>query len=258
VLANNLELVALDPAKLDALVVSHGHFDHFGGLNGFLDKYRSVLPADVKLYAGGEDNFCKRLAPRGPGQLGDFGTLDRRDLAARKVVAVLAEEPLVIVGQAFTTGRIKRTSLERVLPQTLVEFGMKDGAGCDAAKYVAADMVGKTVPDEHIHEHGTCFHVKDKGLVVISSCGHVGIVNTVRQAQEVSGVQKVHAIVGGFHLGGATPDYLKQVVGEIRKLQPDALIPMHCSGQPFVEEARRQMPDNLLMATTGSRITFGA
>ena len=119
-------------------------------------------------------------------------------------------------------------------------------------------MEGKIVPDEHIHEHATCFNVKDKGLVVISSCGHVGIVNSVRQAQEVSGIQKVHAIVGGFHLGPAPADYLKQVVAEIKKLEPDVLIPMHCSGLNFVQEARAQMPDSVLVTTTGSRVTFGA
>jgi 7,8-dihydropterin-6-yl-methyl-4-(beta-D-ribofuranosyl)aminobenzene 5'-phosphate synthase len=216
-----------------------------------------MLPADIKLYAGGEDNFCHRL--NGPaGQLTDFGTLDRRELAARKVTAVLAEKPVVIAGHAFTTGKIARNSIERVLPNTHVEFGVKNGAGCDAAKYLPAGMDAKVVPDEHLHEHATCFNIKDKGLVVISSCGHVGIVNSVRQAQEVSGIEKVHAIVGGFHLGPAPKDYLSQVVGEIRKLKPDVLIPMHCSGLNFVQEARAQMPENVLVTTTGSRITFGA
>jgi len=83
-------------------------------------------------------------------------------------------------------------------------------------------------------------------------------VNSVRQAQEVSGVQKVHAIVGGFHLGPASADYLKQVVAEVKKLEPDVLIPMHCCGLNFTLEARAQMPGNLLETTTGSRLTFGA
>lgn len=259
VLANNMEFLGVDAAKIDALIVSHGHYDHFGGLMGFLERYRDKLPADVKLYAGGEDNFCHRVLRTGtPGQFSDFGTLDRRAIAARRITAVLAESPTVIGGQAFTTGRIKRSSIEKVLPQTMVEFGMKDGLGCNIAHYLPAEMEGKIVPDEHIHEHATCFHVKDKGLVVISSCGHAGIVNTVRQAQEVSGVDKVHAILGGFHLGPAPKDYLEQVVGEIKKLKPDVLIPMHCSGLNFVQEARVQMPANLLLSTTGGRIAFGA
>lgn len=258
VLHNNMELVGVDPAKINALIVSHGHYDHFGGLLGFLEKYRDKLPADVKLYAGGEDNFCRRVAARTPGQFTDSGTLDRRELAARKVTTVLAESPVVIEGHAFTTGRIRRSSIERVLPQTSVEFGMKDGLGCNTSHYLPAEMAGKIVPDEHIHEHATCFNVKGRGLVVISSCGHVGIVNSVRQAQEVSGIEKVHAIVGGFHLGPAPRDYLAQVVSEVKKLKPDLVIPMHCSGLNFVQEARVQMPDNVLVTTTGSRITFGA
>lgn len=256
-LLNNIELTGVDPSKLDALVVSHGHFDHFGGLQGFLKKYRDVLPADVKLYAGGEDNFCHRYTGT-PGQLTDFGALDRRELVAQKVSVVLAENPTVVAGHAFTTGKIKRSGIEKVLPNTLVEFAMKDGLGCDAGHYTSAELLGKTVPDEHIHEHATCFNVKDRGLVVISSCGHVGIVNSVRQAQEVSGVQKVHAIVGGFHLGPAPADYLDQVVAEIKQLEPDVVIPMHCSGNNFIAAVRQQMPDRLLLSTTGSRVTFGA
>jgi 7,8-dihydropterin-6-yl-methyl-4-(beta-D-ribofuranosyl)aminobenzene 5'-phosphate synthase len=256
-LLNNIELTGVDPGKLDALVVSHGHFDHFGGLQGFLKKYRDVLPADVKLYAGGEDNFCHRYTGT-PGQLTDFGALDRRELVAQKVSVVLAENPTVVAGHAFTTGKIKRSGIEKVLPNTLVEFAIKDGLGCDAGHYTSAELLGKTVPDEHIHEHATCFNVKDRGLVVISSCGHVGIVNSVRQAQEVSGVQKVHAIMGGFHLGPAPADYLDQVVAEIKKLEPDVVIPMHCSGNNFIAAVRQQMPDRLLLSTTGSRVTFGA
>jgi 7,8-dihydropterin-6-yl-methyl-4-(beta-D-ribofuranosyl)aminobenzene 5'-phosphate synthase len=145
-----------------------------------------------------------------------------------------------------------------VLPNTFVEFAMKDGLGCNASHYLPAEMQGKIVQDEHIHEHATCFNIKDRGLVVISSCGHAGIVNSVRQAQEVSGIENVHAIVGGFHLGPAPKDYLAEVVSEIKKLKPDVLIPMHCSGLNFVQEARAQMPDNVLVSTTGSSIHFGA
>jgi 7,8-dihydropterin-6-yl-methyl-4-(beta-D-ribofuranosyl)aminobenzene 5'-phosphate synthase len=95
-------------------------------------------------------------------------------------------------------------------------------------------------------------------LVVISSCGHAGIVNSVRQAQAVSGVQKVHAVLGGFHLGPAPPEYLASVVAEIKKLDPDVLIPMHCSGLNFVAEAQKQMPGKVLVTTTGSRLILGA
>ena len=256
-LINNIGLLNVDPGKIQALIVSHGHIDHYGGLIGFLEKYRSALPADVKLYAGGEDNFCHRLRGTTPGQLGENGTLVRGEIEAHKVTTVLCETPTVIAGHAFTTGKIKRDSFERVLPNGFVDY-TKESAGCDYGHYTAAELQGRFMPDEHVHEHATCFNIRGKGLVVISSCGHVGIVNSVRQAQEVSGIAKVHAIVGGFHLGPAPDDYLRQVIGEIRKLEPDVLIPMHCSGLNFVLEARAQMPDKVIATSTGSRLTFSA
>ena len=204
----NMDLLKVDVSKIDTLILSHGHFDHWGGLFGFLDRYRKDMPADLTMYAGGEDNFCQRYTRAGQGDLSDYGMLDRRDIARQNVKLVLCESPVVIGGQAFTTGKIKRNSIENVLPNTMVEFKLKDGAGCNASHYLPAEMEGKIVPDVHIHEHATCFDLKDKGLIVISSCGHVGIVNSVRQAMEVSGVAKVHAIVGGFHLGPAPADYL--------------------------------------------------
>jgi 7,8-dihydropterin-6-yl-methyl-4-(beta-D-ribofuranosyl)aminobenzene 5'-phosphate synthase len=74
----------------------------------------------------------------------------------------------VIAGHAFTDRQDHAPqSSERILPQTWVEFGIKDGLGCNAGHYLPAEMDGKIVPDEHIHEHATCFNVKDMGLVVI-------------------------------------------------------------------------------------------
>jgi 7,8-dihydropterin-6-yl-methyl-4-(beta-D-ribofuranosyl)aminobenzene 5'-phosphate synthase len=257
-LMTNMELQGEDPRRINALILSHGHNDHWGGLLGFLEKKRDLLPNDVTLYCGGEDNFCKRFAGASPGPFTDRGVLDRRAIAAHRVKLVLAQTPTVIENQAFTTGQIKRAGIERVLPNTMVEFAAKDGLGCDMGHFAAAEQQGKIMPDEHVHEHATCFNLKDRGLVVISSCGHVGIVNSVRQAQEVSGVQKVHAILGGFHLGPAPADYLRSVAAEIKALEPDVVIPMHCSGQNFIQAVREQMPDKLVHATIGSRILFGA
>ena len=96
--------------------------------------------------------------------------------------------------------------------------------------------------------------MQDRGLVLISSCGHVGIVNSARQAQEVAGVQKVHALLGGFHLGPAAPDYLRQVIGEIKALDPDVIVPLHCSGENFIRAVRETMPEKLLVSYTGARI----
>jgi len=257
-LLNNMEIMGVDPSKVQALVLSHGHFDHYGGLIGFLQKDRDKLPATLTIYTGGEDNFCRRLSgPSAKGELAEFGVLDRRELAALKVRVVLCPTPTVIGDQAFTTGVIERTSFEHVLPNTYVDYSIKDGLGCDIPT-AAEKAHGKPVPDEHLNEHATCFNLKDRGLIIISSCGHAGIVNSTRQAMKVSGINKVHAIVGGFHLFPADDAYLKQTVAELGKINPDVLIPMHCSGPGLLTALHNQMPDKVVPSTTGTEFTFGA
>ncbi|MBM3581685.1 MAG: MBL fold metallo-hydrolase [Alphaproteobacteria bacterium] len=260
VLNHNVDMLDLDPSKIGGLIVSHGHYDHFGGLVGFLQKHRARMPADLTLYTGGEDNFCMRhtRTPK-PGVFNEWGALDRREVAAQKVKLALAENPAVIGGHVFTTGAIPRRSVEKVLPNTMVELAVRaDGLGCNASHFAPAELQGKIVADEHYHEHATCFNVKNRGLVVISSCGHAGVVNSILRAREVSGIDKVHALVGGFHLAPAPKPYLDQVMAELKKLDVDYMIPMHCSGTNFINAVAAQMPEKLILSSTGSRFTFGA
>ena len=90
-------------------------------------------------------------------------------------------------------------------PNSWVAFVVREALGCDASAYMnhhftADELGGKPPPDQHWHEHATCFRLGDRGLVVISSCGHAGIVNTLRRAQEITGIDKIFVLVGGFHL----------------------------------------------------------
>jgi len=257
-LLNNMEIMRVDGARTQGLIASHGHYDHFGGLIGYLAKYRDRLPADLPLFIGGEDLFCVRKNATGtPGHFADWGVLDRRDLEKYRVRVVSCERPTVVLGHAFTTGTIQRTSFERVIPNTMVQyFKRSDGAGCDIPAE-NAKAGGKPVQDQHIHEHGTCFNVKDRGLVVISSCGHAGIVNTARQAMEVSGVKKLHAAMGGFHLFPAPEDYVRKTIAELKALDADVIIPMHCSGPTMVALLRSELADRLITSTTGTEFVFG-
>lgn len=258
VLVNNVKLLQIDPATLDGLILSHGHADHFGGLIGFIDHYRSSLRPDVALVVGGEDNFCWQHAKAPDGSFPDFGVLDRADLLRLSVPWSTAETPRLIGDQAFSTGRIARDSFEKVLPNSWIEFGMRDHAGCDAGHFTAAETAGHLVPNQHWNEHATCYNLRGRGLVVISSCGHAGIINSVREAQRVSGISKVHAIIGGFHLYPAQTAYVSEVVRGIQELQPDLLIPMHCSGVNFVAAAHDLMGPQLVTSTTGSTFVLGA
>jgi len=256
---NNMEILGVDPAKTQAMIASHGHFDHFGGMIGFLEKHRDKLPADLPLYIGGEDLFCVRQnATATPGHFADWGVLDRRVLEQHRVRLVSCEKPTVVLGHGFTTGTIARTSFERVLPNTMVQYYKRaDGVGCDLPAE-NAKAGGKPVQDAHIHEHGTCFNVKGRGLVVISSCGHAGIINTARQAMEVSGVKKLHAALGGFHLFPAPDDYVRTTVAEFKALDPEVIIPMHCSGPTIVAMLRTELADRIITSSTGTEYVFGA
>ena len=264
VYANNLELLKIDVGQVDALIISHGHYDHIGGLMGFLEAQRPRMRKDLRLYTGGEDNFCHRFGRSPDGSLTKFGTpLDRSRLRALNVEPVLSEAPIIIEGHAFTTGAVPRTSIEHVLPNTFVEHGARDGLGCDTNAYMnhhftADELAGKAVADQHWHEHATCFRLGDRGLVVLSSCGHAGIVNTLRRAQEVTGVDKIYALVGGFHLAPAPADYLRQVMAELKTFDLAHVMPMHCSGANFIELARQEMPEKLVLCATGSSFTFTA
>ena len=89
-------------------------------------------------------------------------------------------------------------------------------------------------------------------------CSLWSVVTAVKQAQEVSGVDKIHAVLGGFHLGPAPMDYTRHVVSEIVELKPDIVVPMHCSGENFVEAMRSIAPDRFFLGSTGATLTFGA
>jgi len=257
-LNNNLEMLGIDPGKLDAMLLTHGHYDHFGGMVGFLAAHGKTLKPGLPFYLGGEECFCSReLGP--PNAPVNFGALDRKAISDSGVRITFAEKPSTLADHGFTTGSIPLVSFEKPAQPTRMKVGLQaNGVGCAPEGLPAEKRTLTLVPDDFQHEQATCFNVKGKGLVVMTSCGHRGIVNSVRSAIKVSGISKIHAIMGGFHLMPMPDDYVRSTVAALKELNPDYLIPMHCSGMTLYEIAKQEMPGRVLLSSTGTRFVFGA
>lgn len=246
IINRNFELLDIDPAKIKGLILSHGHRDHFGGLDGFVRQHRDRMRSDLALYVGGETIFREKFIKEG-GETLPWGAVDRGALQAQNVASVCCPAPHALEG-AFTSGYIERTSFEEVTGGSWVEDD----------HFSEAERKGKLVRDQHPDEHATCYIVKGRGLVVISSCGHAGIVNSVRSAMAAANVDKVHAVIGGFHLGTSPKEYLQHTLQELGRINPDVILPMHCTGEAFIAMLRERMPDKVVYSNVGSRFTFGA
>src|SRR5690606_39018641 len=185
---------------------------HFGGLDGFVRQHRGAMREDLALYVGGETIFRPKWLKAG-GETVLWGAVDREALQSKNVASVCCPQPRALEG-AFTSGYIERTSFEEGTGGSLV---MED-------HFSEAERQGRLVKDTHPDEHATCYIVKGRGLVVISSCGHAGIINTVRSAMAAANVDKVHAVVGGFHLGTSPKEYLQHTLQELARIDPDVIL----------------------------------
>jgi len=247
IINRNVDLLGIEPAAINGLILSHGHRDHFGGLDGFVFNHRGRMREDLALYVGGETVFREKWLQEKDSEPLPWGAVNRASLRANNVATVCCGAPHALEGP-FTSGYIERKSFEEVTGGTMVQ---------DEDHYTDAERRGDLVRDLHPDEHATCYIVRGRGLVVISSCGHTGIVNTVRTAMAAANTDKVHAVIGGFHLGMAKPEYLQHSLRELEALDPDVILPMHCTGAPFIQMMRERMPAKLVYSNVGSRFTFG-
>jgi 7,8-dihydropterin-6-yl-methyl-4-(beta-D-ribofuranosyl)aminobenzene 5'-phosphate synthase len=198
------------------------------------------------LYVG-EEAFSQRFANLPAETFDVSGMIDlkqlRRDeiesLGVAKIVEI--KDPTLIVPGAYLTGNIERvTEYEKGSPMLLIKRGEK------------------MERDFFTGEQSLLFNVKGKGLVVISSCAHAGIVNTVKHAQKIAGVEKVHAVIGGFHLSGAKPEVIQRTIADIKAIAPEYIVPMHCTGFEAITAFQREMPDQFIINTAGTKYIFTA
>jgi len=239
--SKNMEILGIDLNKVEALGLSHGHLDHWGNLIPMLKANDKKIRKGIHLYVGGDafDNKFANLPPvyNPLNGMADLGQLNRPELeAVDRVKIVEVKDPTPIVPGAYLTGNIERvTEYEKGSPILMVKKG------------------DKMERDSFLGEQSLMFNVKGKGLVVLSSCAHSGIVNTVKHAQKVTGIDKVHMVIGGFHLTGAKPEIIQRTIADIKAASPDYIVPMHCAGFEAIAGFQKEMPEQFIINVAGTR-----
>jgi 7,8-dihydropterin-6-yl-methyl-4-(beta-D-ribofuranosyl)aminobenzene 5'-phosphate synthase len=237
---SNMALLRIDLATVRAFGLSHGHFDHWSGLLEVLKANQSNIAKGAPLYVG-EETFAHRFG-RTPGnlELRDLSRLDKDRIERLDLLDILGvAQPLEVIPGAYLTGNIERIVDYEKDSQTL---------------FVERD--GKIEIDDFRGEQALVFNVKGKGLVVLSGCAHVGIVNTVQHARKLTGIEKVHAILGGFHLVNAGSQRIAQTVDAIKQIGPDHIVPAHCTGFEAITSLSREMPNQFTLNTAGTTYIF--
>jgi len=238
--ARNAEALNVDLSAVEVLALSHGHLDHVGGLKkltGLVGKKR----LDLVLHPWSFVN--PRYLKITEALKAYFPAFTREKAQACGVNLIETEEPYALLdGQALFLGQIKRV--------TDFEKGAPD---------LCCEVDGQQMSDPFHDDTGIAFNVKGKGLVVLSGCAHAGIVNTVKHARQVTGIDKVYAIMGGFHLSGTDFDTVVAPTTEgLKAFDPDYVVPTHCTGREVGIYIENQMPDQFILNMSGTKLTFSA
>jgi 7,8-dihydropterin-6-yl-methyl-4-(beta-D-ribofuranosyl)aminobenzene 5'-phosphate synthase len=238
----NMEVLGIDMGTAVGFGLSHGHFDHWTGLIQLLTLNHSKIQKGAPLYVG-EDVFERRYSfvPGTSNRL-DIGRLSKSEIEALGLVSVVeVKRPTEVMPGGYFSGNVARvTEYEKVPPYLLIQKGET------------------VVVDTFSGEQAMVFHVKDKGLVIVSGCAHAGIVNTVKHLQKITGIDQVHAVIGGFHLVNAQPEVIQRTIADLKAINPGWIIPAHCTGFEATKAFSEAMPDRFILNTAGTKYTFGA
>lgn len=232
----NARRKGLDLLHLDWVVLSHGHFDHTWGLDALIRHYfetasqklphsRPKLLAHPKAFISKQDK-----------ELPEVGMVLSEEKLGRQFELSLSVEPVWLTEKLVALGQIERT----------VEFEHPTQLG---QRLEADGPVTDDVPDDT-----ALAHVSDNGLVVISGCAHTGICNTVEHARRVTGVDKVHSVIGGFHLLGAKTERLDPTTDYLADLELESLYACHCTDLAAKIALARQCP--IKEVGSGLKVSF--
>ena len=235
---HNLDVLGIDLKNVEAMVMSHGHADHHGGLEGMLRRIgRKKLPFILH-----PDAWQERRIVFPTGTEIHMPPPSRKILEDREVQILEERGPtLLLDSSVMVSGQVERaTSFEKGFP------------------FQQASKSGAWEPDPWIwDDQGIICNVKGRGLVVISSCSHSGVVNVLRNAQRITSVEKVHAFIGGLHLtGGTFEKIIPETVEELKKIRPDIIVPGHCTGWKATHQISSILPEAYVQTSVGTCMLF--
>jgi 7,8-dihydropterin-6-yl-methyl-4-(beta-D-ribofuranosyl)aminobenzene 5'-phosphate synthase len=235
-LIHNMDVLEIKPQELHSIVLSHGHVDHTQGLLGMIKRIgKRRMP--ILLHP---DAFLNRKVIL-PDKHELHSPAPNRHLLEQENVEFVEERgcSFLLEGMVLVTGQIHRTTeFEKGLPSHYSEID------------------GKWQSDPLIHDdQALVVNVRDKGLVVMTGCGHAGAINSIHYAQKLTGVEKVYALLGGLHLTGAVFEpIIAPTLKELKAIGPRLVMPGHCTGWKAIHAFAREFPEAFVQSSVGTRL----